>query len=107
MTCRLYSPRATCNCAMYLKKGRSVVFIDFCNVPGTEKTLPVNTLYFSKTELNKNGTDQIEQFEKYCTFLNPKYENDESQWAKLPVLKGSYKCAKLVGGNTYQTYIVN
>ena len=106
MQCRQYSPRATCNCAMYLKKERSVVFIDFCDVMSTERLLPVNNFYHSRIETNKKGLNAIDIFTNECHLLQPANENSETEWAKIPIFRRNFKCARLIGKNNYETFIV-
>jgi len=98
------APRATCNCAIYLKKGRSVIFMDFCDVPKSEKILPVNQFYHSSVSFNRTGLNAIEPIYD-CPLLHPKFENDDQEWSRLPIFRNNYKCAKLVGDNNFETYL--
>ena len=95
---------ATCNCAVYLKKGRKLVFVDFCGA--TNEKSPTSQLYGVQLGKNSTGLDAIKKMPP-CKVIAPKDEDKESTWKKLPKFLGDFQCAILQGCNHYDQYVVS
>lgn len=94
---------ATCNCAVYLKKGRKIIFVDFCGV--TNDLSPTSQLYGVHLEKNATGLNAIKKVPP-CKIISPRDENDERVWKNVPTFLDDFKCVLLQGSNHYDQYVV-
>jgi hypothetical protein len=94
---------ATCNCAVHIKHGRKLAFVDFCGV--TDPSLPVSQPYFVETSKGKTGLKAISEMPE-CDIIAADDELNEARWATLKPIANSFKCARMQGSNFYTTYIV-
>lgn len=96
----------SCNCAAYLKKRRSLVFIDFCNA--TNPLSPTSKFYGVRVEENKVGMNALRTLDlNSCPILIPGQEDIERAWNNIPKYLDQFKCARLQGFNNYGTIVVN
>ena len=94
---------ARCNCAVHVKKGDKLAFIDFCKIK--EYKSPVNRFYsVSKTPQNTYGPEAIKPIN--CKPILPIQEDDEHAWKSIAPANEYFKCAQ-IGDGTFVTYVVN
>ena len=93
-----------CNCAVYLKHKRSIVFVDFCST--YNNTSPTSQLYGVQLENNKIGIKAIQPM-PICYPITENNENNENIWKhKIPTFLNSFKCAQIQGGSGFDTFVV-
>lgn len=93
------------NCAVYLKKRRSIVFIDFCNATGNLS--PTSQFYGVVVEKNVIGPNAIRKLDlNSCGIILPGQEHDSRAWKKSKTFMEHFQCARLQGFNNYGTVIV-
>lgn len=95
---------SSCNCAVYLKSARKLVFMDFCDSSTTDLT-PTSAFYGISVDSNSIGLRAIHLMPK-CQIILPHLENNESTWENIPSFLGTFKCARVQGSNNYETLIV-
>lgn len=95
----------SCNCAVYLKKERSLVFMDFCNAKNNLS--PTSKFYGVSVEKNAIGLDAIRTLDlNSCDIILAHQENNEQVWNKIKPYLGHFKCARLQGFNNFGTVVV-
>jgi hypothetical protein len=95
--------RATCNCAVYLKKGRKVAFVDFCST--INPASPTSQLYGVTLAKDAIGLKSIKKMPP-CQIIAPQNENNPSVWANVSTFLDDFKCVRLQGSNHYDLYVV-
>ena len=96
--------RATCNCAFYLKKAKSALFIDFCSA--TSPLSPTSKAYGLIIDKNATEFNIIKEISQLCPWIPLKYEDDAKTWDNIKPIFGNFKCAKLQGRNHYDDFVV-
>jgi hypothetical protein len=93
-------------CSLYVKKGRSVVFMDFCGVES--KRSPTSKLY--GVSLENVPHDQEFSLALHpvpsCESIKLSQEDDEDVWQRIPKFLNKFKCAKMNSGSHSTTYLV-
>jgi hypothetical protein len=94
-----------CNCGVYIKKKREIIFLDFCESKSSFS--PTASSFFS-VSLRKDtvGFDAIEEIPP-CDIILPQYEDNLDVWKSLPnIVNNRFKCARLQGANNFETHVV-
>lgn len=91
------------NCAVYVKKGRRLVFVDFCSP--ASPLLAASKIYGVWVQKNRIGLQSIRE-SPTCPIIAVADEDSEHVWQRLPKYIGNFKCARLQGSNNYDTYLV-
>ena len=91
-------------CAVYLKSGRNIDFMDFCDSSPTNLT-PTSAFYSVSVDKNAIGTKAIHLMSK-CRIILPQFENDETTWKNISSFHGTFKCARVQGSSNYESLIV-
>lgn len=96
---------STCNCAVYLKRRRSLVFMDFCTASGdSSPTSEFYTVNAGKVTHALTYKD-IKQLPK-CDIILQGHEDNEETWRNIKPFEKYFKCARVQGKNKFETYIV-
>lgn len=96
---------STCNCAVYLKRRRSLVFMDFCTASSDSSP---TSQFFTLTagEVSHEVTyKDIQQLPK-CDIILQGHEDNEETWKNIKPFEKYFKCARVQGKNKFETYIV-
>jgi hypothetical protein len=94
---------ATCNCAVYLKKGRKIAFVDFCSA--SNPLSPTSQLYGVEIGKDKVGLKAIRKMPP-CKIISPKDEDNERVWKNIDTFLDDFKCVRLQGSNNYDIFVV-
>lgn len=94
---------STRNCAVYVKKGRRLVFVDFCSPASS--LLAASKLYGVWVQKNRVGLQSIVA-SPYCPAIAANDEDSERAWQHVPRYLGNFKCARVQGGSNYDTYVI-
>lgn len=97
---------STCNCAVYLKKRRSLVFMDFCTASSSKS--PTSEFYtVSSGKVSHEITEKDIKPLPKCDIILPGQENDEAVWKSIKPVQSFFKCARIQGKNNFETYVVS
>lgn len=92
---------------MYLKKGRKLIFVDFCNV--TNVISPTSQLYgvdFSYVDENDFGQKAIQKLD-FCPIIPVEDEDKQATWDMIDdTFLDAFKCVRLQGSNYYDWFVV-
>jgi hypothetical protein len=96
---------ATCNCAVYVKKRRSLAFMDFCSRSSNKS--PTSEFYtVSAGKVSHEITEKDIRPMPKCEIILQGQEDDESVWKRIRPVEQFFKCARVQGKNNFETYIV-
>ena len=95
---------STCNCAVYLKKRRSIVFMDFCTA--SSPSSPTSAFYrVTSSEIShKIDHRDVKPIPK-CDIILQGQEDDEQVWKRIKPFESYFKCARVQGLN-FETYVL-
>jgi hypothetical protein len=94
---------STRNCALYVKKARKILFVDFCQ-PASD-LFEASKFYGVWVQKNRVGIDSIRD-PPNCPIIKVDQEDSESTWNNIDRYIGNFRCARLQGANYYDTYII-
>ena len=93
-----------CNCAVYIRVNDAsprYVFIDHCYA---KPEINNKFKYFDESLVNELKTDSLPLLECNYTMQN---DNNDTEWAQIPLTNNFFKCAKLVTSSSCQdNYVV-
>ncbi|CAF0799749.1 unnamed protein product [Brachionus calyciflorus] len=91
------------NCAIYIKKDRKLVFVDFCNVEN--ESSPTSELYGVSLDKDSLGLKSIKNSID-IPWINPSNIKDSQAWNNFDTFLGNFKIARILGPTHSDHFVV-